>query len=89
LDFAKGKEKFSSFMLRDQAIVGSQHGRLPMPTLDRSQVTSASYWLDLARRMRADAEAATDSEKRRSLLGFAEGYAKVAERIERSGQSAA
>ncbi len=48
--------------------------------LDRPQV-DADYWLKRAEDMRADAAKATSPEDRRMLLGFADGYARLAKRI--------
>jgi hypothetical protein len=40
------------------------------------------YWRDRAKKVRADADRATDPRAKRMLLGVAESYDRLAERIE-------
>lgn len=58
----------------------------------RTELNSPKYWRDRAECERASAEKAKDDKIRTLMLGFAEGYEKMAHRVEklakRSSESA-
>lgn len=48
----------------------------------REELRQSKYWLGRAERARADAEKTTDLTAKAVLRGFAEGYQKMAKRVE-------
>ena len=48
-----------------------------------SELKGPKHWHHRAEHARADAEKATDRKLKRTLLGFAEGYDKLAKRIDK------
>ena len=52
-------------------------------TTERTQVNSTKYWLQRARDARTAAENAKDGKVRIAMLGFSEGYERMAKRVER------
>ena len=49
----------------------------------RADLNKPKYWRRRAERAQADADGAADRKVKRMLLGFAEGYEKMAKRIEK------
>jgi hypothetical protein len=49
----------------------------------RSELNSTKYWRRRAKEARADADQTTDRKLKHMMLGFAEGYERVAKRIDK------
>jgi hypothetical protein len=50
--------------------------------MKRSEVNIPKYWLERATNARKAAEGANDRKVRDTMLGFADGYEKMAKRVE-------
>jgi hypothetical protein len=50
---------------------------------DRSELNTAKHWRHRAEKARAHAEQISDRKVKHTLLGFADGYEKIAKRIEK------